>query len=120
MSLKETLNSIIDSVDGAMAAIIFAGDGVSIDEIVAERADLDTQLLAVEYATILKEIRRAVDVIRMGTLEELSLTTTGSCCIVRVLNDEIYTALILSGDGNIGKGRYVLKVKSFEIQRELS
>jgi predicted regulator of Ras-like GTPase activity (Roadblock/LC7/MglB family) len=119
MSLRETLNTIVQSVDGALAAIIMAYDGIPIDEVAVEQTEFDMQLLSVEYATVLKEIKRAIEVIKMGDLEEVSITTTRTCVVVRVLNDDLFTALILSRDGNIGKGRYMLKIKSFEIRQEL-
>lgn len=120
MSLREALNTIVQSVDGAMAAIIMAYDGIPIDEVTVEQSEFDMQLLSVEYATVLKEIKRAVDVIKMGYLEEVSITTTRTCLVVRVLNDDLFAALIMSRDGNIGKGRYMLKLKSFEVMQELS
>ena len=120
MSLRDTLNKIVQSVDGSLAAIIMAYDGIPIDEVSIEQTEFDTQLLSVEYATVLKEIKRAVDVIKMGELEEVSISTTRTCIVVRVLNDELFAALILSRDGNIGKGRYMLKLKSFEVLQELA
>ena len=120
MSLRELLNSIVQSVDGSLAAVIMAYDGIPIDEVTVEQSEFDMQLLSVEYATVLKEIKRAVDIIKMGNLEEVSITTTRTCVVVRVLNDDIFAALIMSRDGNIGKGRYMLKLKSFEVLRELS
>ena len=120
MSLRDALNTIVQSVDGAMAAIIMAYDGIPIDEVTVEQSEFDMQLLSVEYATVLKEIKRAVDVIKMGDLEEVSITTTRTCLVVRVLNDDLFAALIMSRDGNIGKGRYMLKLKSFEVMEELS
>ena len=120
MSLRDLLNTIVLSVDGALSAIIMAYDGIPIDEIAVEQSEFDMQLLSVEYATVLKEIKRAVDVIKMGDLEEVSISTTRTCVVVRVLNDDLFVALIMSRDGNIGKGRYLLKLKSFEIVRELS
>ena len=120
MSLRDSLNTIVHSVDGALAAIIMAYDGISIDEVTVEQSEFDMQLLSVEYATVLKEIKRAVDIIKMGDLEEVSISTSRTCVVVRVLNDDLFTALIMTRDGNIGKGRYLLKLKSFEILRELS
>ncbi len=38
------------------------------------------QLLSVEYATVLKEIKRAVDVIKMGNLEEVSICNIADLC----------------------------------------
>jgi len=120
MSLRDALNTIVQSVDGSLAAIIMAYDGIPIDEVTVEQSEFDMQLLSVEYATVLKEIKRAVDVIKMGNLEEVSITTTRICLVVRVLNDDLFAALILSRDGNVGKARYMLKLKSFEVLRELS
>jgi predicted regulator of Ras-like GTPase activity (Roadblock/LC7/MglB family) len=97
-----------------------AYDGIPIDEVIVEQSDFDMQLLSVEYATVLKEMKRAVDVIKMGALEEVSISTTRTCVVVRVLNDDLFSALIMSRDGNVGKGRYMLKLKSFEILQELS
>jgi len=120
MSLRDSLNTIVQSVDGALSAIIMAYDGIPIDEVTVERPELDIQLLSVEYSTVLKEIKRAVDVIKMGDLEEVCISTTRTCVVVRVLNDDLFAVLIMNRDGNIGKGRYLLKLKSFEILRELS
>lgn len=120
MSLREALNTIVQSVDGSLAAIIMAYDGIPIDEVSIEQSEFDMQLLSVEYATVLKEIKRAIDVIKMGDLEEVSISTARTCVVVRVLNEDLFSALILNRDGNIGKGRYLLKLKSYEMLRELS
>lgn len=120
MSLRDALNTIVQSVDGTMAAIIMAYDGIPIDEVIVEQSEFDMQLLSVEYATVLKEIKRAVDVIKMGNLEEVTITTSRICVVVKVLNEDLFAALILNRDGNIGKGRYLLKLKSYEILQELS
>ncbi len=120
MSLRESLNTIVQSVDGSLAAIIMAYDGIPIDEVAVEQSEFDMQLLSVEYSTVLKEIKRAVNVIKMGDLEEVSISTSRTCVVVRVLNEDLFVALIMSRDGNIGKGRYMLKLNSFGMLRELS
>lgn len=120
MSLRDSLSTIVNNVDGALVAIIMAYDGIAIDEVEVEQSEFDMQLLSVEYATVLKEIKRAVEVIKMGDLEEVSISTTRTTVVVRVLNQDLFAALIMSRDGNIGKGRYMLKLKSYEILRELS
>ena len=119
MSMRETLNTIVTSVDGALAAIIMGYDGIPIDEFAVEQSDFDTQLLSVEYSTVLKEIKRALDVISAGEMEEVSIATTRTRVLMRVLNDDLFIALIMRRDGNFGKGRYLLQLKSFELMREL-
>ena len=120
MPLRESLHKIVQSVEGSLAAVIMAYDGIPINEVTVEQSEFDMQLLSVEYATVLKEIKRAVDVIKMGNLEEVSISTSRTCVVVRILNDDLFAALIMNRDGNIGKGRYLLKLKSFEMLQELS
>ena len=120
MSLRDVLNNILNSVDGALAAFIMAYDGISIAEIIIEQSEFDVQLLSVEYATIIKEIKRSIDVIKMGDLEEVTISTSHTCVVVRVLNNDIFAALIICRGGNIGKGRYLLNLKSIEVAQELS
>lgn len=120
MPLKDTLNAIVSSVDGALAALVMAYDGIPIEEIAVEQAEFDLQLLSVEYASVLKEIKRAVEVIKAGELEEVSIATAQTWVVVRVLNDDLFAALIMKRDGNFGKGRYLLKLKSYGLARELS
>lgn len=119
MPIRDTLDTIVRSVDGALAAIIMAYDGIPIDEIAVEQSDFDTQLLSVEYATVLREIKRAADVIKAGDMEEVSITTSRTRTVMRVLSNELFVALIMRRDGNFGKGRYLLKAKSYELIQEL-
>ena len=120
MSLRDTLRSIVENVDGGLAAMIMAYDGIPVDEVSVEQTEFDMQLLSVEYATVLKEIRRSVEVIKAGDMEEVSITTDRTCVAIRVLNEELFIVLIIKRDGNFGKGRYLLRLRSYEIAQELS
>ena len=120
MSLRDTLRSIVENVDGGLAAMIMAYDGIPVDEVSVDQTEFDMQLLSVEYATVLKEIRRSVEVIKAGDMEEVSLTTDRTCVAIRVLNEELFVVLIIKRDGNFGKGRYLLRLKSYEIAQELA
>jgi predicted regulator of Ras-like GTPase activity (Roadblock/LC7/MglB family) len=120
MSLRDTLKSIVENVDGGIAIVIVAHDGISIDEVVMAQTSLDIQLLSVEYATVLKEIRRAVEVTKAGDLEEVTITTGQTRFVIRVLNEELFAVLIMTADGNFGKGRYLLRLKAGDLSRELT
>ncbi len=120
MSLRGILDDIVRNVDGSLAAMIMACDGVVIDEVSVERTEIDIPLLSAECAAVLGEIKSAVDSIKMGNLEEVSIATARINVAVRIFTDDYFAVLILKHDGNIGKGRYLLRHKSFEILRELS
>lgn len=120
MSIRDLLESVVRNVDGSLAASIMAYDGISIDEVTVEQPEFDTQLLAVEYANVLKEIKRAVNIIKMGDLEEVIISTARTSTVVRVLNDDLFAALVMRRGGNIGKGRHMVKLTSIAALREIS
>ncbi len=119
MSLRNVLREIVESVDGALGAIVMGYDGIPLDEYLKECTLFDLQVLSVEYATVLKEVRKAVDVLGSGTMEEISINTDVSRVIIRVIDDDLFVILALLNDGNYGKGRYVLKQQSLRIKEIL-
>lgn len=112
MSFRERLSRITCQVDGAIGALIMGYDGIPIDESIRPDSSLDVQLLAVEYATLLKEIKRAVDVLKTGDLEEVSITTGELRVIIRAISDEFFIVLLNKNEGNFGMGRYLLKINA--------
>jgi predicted regulator of Ras-like GTPase activity (Roadblock/LC7/MglB family) len=109
MPFKGILKSMVEQVEGGQGAVIMGYDGIPVDEYINENITLDVQMLSVEYATLLKEIRRTIDVLRTGEMDEVSITTGLSRIIVRPVNDEFFVVFVLERDGNFGKGRYLLK-----------
>src|SRR5512135_3390191 len=83
MSFRKILKVLVDSIDGGQGAVIMGYDGIPIDEYICLNVPLDVQLLSVEYATLLKEIKRTIDVLKTGEMEEISITTGLSRVIVR-------------------------------------
>lgn len=119
MPLKSLLSGIIESVDGGLAAVIVASDGITIDEVVPVQTGFDLQLLTVEYASVVKEIRRAVEVVKAGEMEEFAVTTGRLYVVVRLLASDLFAILVMERGGNLGKGRYLLRLKSDDLLREL-
>jgi len=119
MSFRKTLKDLVDSIDGGHGAVIMGYDGIPIDEYIKEDVPLDVQLLSVEYATLLKEIKRTIDVLKTGEMEEISISTGLSRVIVRPVSQEFFVVLVLDREGNFGKGRYLLKRDAPKIGQEL-
>lgn len=109
MSIKGVLKELVEGVDGGLGAIVIGYDGIPIDEFIVDDAPLDLQLLAVEYATVLKEVKKAVDVLNSGMMEEISINTSVSRVIIRVIDEDLFVVFAISADGNYGKGRYLLR-----------
>jgi len=119
MSFREILKNLVENVDGGQGAVIMGYDGIPIDEYIKDDVPLDVQLLSVEYATLLKEIKRTIDVLKTGDMEEISITTGLSRIVVRAVNQEFFIVLVLDKEGNFGKGRYLLKRDTPKVGEEL-
>jgi predicted regulator of Ras-like GTPase activity (Roadblock/LC7/MglB family) len=122
MAFKESLIDIVDNVGGGVGAVVMGYDGIAIDEYLPESiqsSQFDMQLLVVEYANLLKEIKRTVDVLQSGEMEEVSVATSNARALVRVINDDFFLFLVIAADGNYGKGRYLLRREAPKLRTAL-
>ncbi|QSV44678.1 roadblock/LC7 domain-containing protein [Geobacter benzoatilyticus] len=120
MPFRDTLKGIVESVEGGLGVIIMGYDGIAIDEYFLDNAGLDLNLMTVEYSSLLKDVRHTADILKAGGLEEMAVNTARSRVIMRTINDDLFLALILSHDGNYGKGRYLLRRDAYGLNDRLS
>ena len=119
MSLRALLTGMSQQVEGAYAVMLMGYDCIAIDEIHVGTPDFDVQMMIVEYATVIKEIQRTVEVVGAGDMEEITITTKQSSMILRVINEDLFSAFVLSRDGNVGKARYLLRTNALAMVQAL-
>jgi predicted regulator of Ras-like GTPase activity (Roadblock/LC7/MglB family) len=119
MEFKVMLKTLVNECSGALGGVIMGYDGIAIEEYLADTSGLDVQTLAIEYASVLKEIKRTVGVLKTGELEEVSIISGQCSVIVRGVSDDFFIALVLRADGNFGKGRYLLKREAPKLREAL-
>lgn len=105
---SEILQGIVEDTGGGVGISLMGYDGIAIEQYLTSFEGVDLQLLAVEYANVLKEIKRAVEVLNTGFMEEVTVKTEHFLVVVRALNEEYFVVLTLDRNGNLGKGRYLL------------
>ncbi len=105
---SEILQGIVEETAGGIGAILMGYDGITIDQYFAHHEGIDLQLLAVEYANVLKEVKRAVKSLNTGFMEEVAIKTDRFFVVVRALTEEYFVVLTIERQGNFGKGRYLL------------
>jgi predicted regulator of Ras-like GTPase activity (Roadblock/LC7/MglB family) len=116
---RKKLAEIVEKAGGGLGAVIMGYDGIAIDEYISDQRICDVQLLAVEYATLLKEVNRTVSLLKTGELEEMTIATASANVIVRTINDEFFLLLVIEKDGNYGKGRFLLRKTAPLLRDEL-
>ncbi len=123
MSFRDILKSSVEEVDGGLASVVMGFDGISVEEYVrpegVDGVPVDVQTLGVEYSSALTEVRRTAEALASGSVQEVAVTTDGALVLLRPVNSEYFVALVLSKNGNFGKGRYVLRRAARAIAQEM-
>ena len=102
------LGKIVDETGGGIGAILMGYDGIAIDQYFCAGEQIDLQMIAVEYANVLKEIRKTAEILNVGEMEEVAIKTGRFHILMRIITPEYFVAMTLHRDGNFGKARYLL------------
>ena len=119
MIFNELVEKAVQNTPGALAALLMGLDGISLANYMKPDANVEMEVIGVEYATLLGEIRKACDILESGDVREFTVMTDKFVVIVRSVSSDYFLALALGPDGNIGKGRFVLRVQAPKVQKEL-
>ena len=114
---RDALQDVVDKVDGAQAALLMGFDGIAVEKYSADGFDIET--LGMEFSVVLNDARKAVLGLEAGKTDEVSFRAEKLTTVVRVLNDEYFIALALKPTGNLGKGRYMLRLAAPKLLNEL-
>lgn len=117
MSFKNVLERMCRRLDGALGAVVIGEDGILVERHTADEA-FDTELASVEYVGSCRDIRRAMDALEAGEVEEVSVTTEKNKMLLRSVSPGYFLILILGAGGLMGRGRYELKKASYELAPE--
>lgn len=117
---KATLEKIVSETPGGVGVVLMGYDGIAIDQFFLDSDDIDLQLVAIEYSNVVKEIRHTAEVLNTGALQEVTIKTGRYYVVLHALTDEYFIALTLRRDGNLGKGRYLIRRDSPELCQALT
>ena len=120
MSFREHLESVVSQVDGALACSVMGFDGIAVETHQKDDVeDLELQSSWVEYANVVTQLKSAAELLKTGTITEVSVNAERVLTLMRLVSPEYFLVLALKADGNYGKGRYVLRVTAPRIKAEL-
>ncbi len=117
MPFADILREMVNGTEGALGALVVGVDGIPVEEF-AVTGDLDLQSMTVEYSTLLKEIEKGSQSAQLGSTKEVTVIADKAMVMLRRLNDEYFMVLIISPDGNFGKGRFLLRMAVPKILKE--
>ena len=120
MAFKQHLEAVCSQVEGAVACSIMGFNGLPIDSHRVVEPGMDLDSLWVEYSSLFSQIQRAAESMQSGKVKEVAIHTDRLSTVARMINPEYFLVLAMSPEGNIGKGRFALRVIAPQILPELS
>ncbi len=119
MIFDDILRSVVEGVPGGQGAVVMGMDGIAVGEHVVDPA-LAIQTVGVEYATALKSIQNAARSLEAGGLDEVAIRTERTVFLLRMVSPDYFVAVALAPEGNLGKARFLLRLATPQLARELS
>jgi predicted regulator of Ras-like GTPase activity (Roadblock/LC7/MglB family) len=115
---REALRNIVENTDGGVAGLIMDSEGISV-EAYAKDDSLDITTIGIEFGVVLGSIRRAAESLEAGEPREGAVATERMVTLIRTLGDNYFLALALRPEGNLGKGRFLMRTAAPTLLAEL-
>lgn len=119
---QEILKDVVDRTEGGIAGVVMGFDGITVDSYVNEAAGhiLEVETVGMEYSVILKEIRKAAEMLDAGQAKEVAIQAERLTTVIRLINDEYFVALAMKPEGNYGKARFLLRTSASKLAQDLT
>jgi len=120
MSFRDHIQQIVDNVPGALACSVMGFDGIAIDSVERDGAGVDIPILLTEYAAAVTQLKQgAATQPEAGPVDELMVAGPQLIAILRLLTEEYFLAVVLHANGLVGKARYLMRVHTPDLLKEL-
>jgi predicted regulator of Ras-like GTPase activity (Roadblock/LC7/MglB family) len=116
---KEALQGAVEGTRGGIAGLLMDFEGIPLESYTKQDNEFDIETVGAEVSVVVKAIQRATEMLEAGATREVSFKSDRMVTLIRVLNESYFVAMTLSPDGNLGKGRFMLRVLAPSLLREL-
>jgi predicted regulator of Ras-like GTPase activity (Roadblock/LC7/MglB family) len=121
LSFSETLQKIVDCVEGGAGAVILGIDGIIIERYSQDmQSDLDLELIATELSALLSRSMHTASDTELGDLREMMFATDLMTFLLRPITPEYFLLFGLNPGGNIGRARFELRKAQLALEAEFA
>ena len=116
---KEALQDILDRTEGSLGVLIMGLDGIAVEK--AWRDDeshSNFDIAVAEYTSLVRKANQSNDDTGLGGLKEITVSNENAVFIMRLLGEDYFLALIMSPEGNFGRGRFELRRAELQMEHE--
>ena len=112
---RDVLKEVVERTEGGVAGLLMGFDGITVDHYVRDDASIDVETIGAEYSNILKDIRKAAEMLEAGVAREVAIQAERMTTVIRLLNDDYFLAVAIRPEGNYGKARFLLRTNATKI-----
>lgn len=116
---KEVLQESLDRTEGCLGVLIMGTDGIPVEKVwQPEATERNLDVAVAEYTSLIKNAKRTNRDLGLGSLHEVVLSSESGTFILRFVGEDYFIAMILSPEGNFGRGRYELRRAELLLEKE--
>jgi predicted regulator of Ras-like GTPase activity (Roadblock/LC7/MglB family) len=116
---KEALQSVVDATDGGIASLLMDFEGIAVESYAKDDGADYVEAVGAEVSVVVKAIQRATEMLDAGETREVAFKSDKLVTLIRVINQNYFIALTLTPEGNLGKGRFMLRITAPKLREEL-
>lgn len=115
---QDTLRRIAERVEGTQAVSLVGMDGIPIDSY-GQPEGASIESVAAELGAFIKAAQGPHTDMDSAPIQQLAIVTDRSIAILSRVTREYYLLLLLSREGNFGRGRFELARAAVTLEKEL-
>jgi predicted regulator of Ras-like GTPase activity (Roadblock/LC7/MglB family) len=116
---KDALRDIVERTEGGIAGLIMDSSGIALESYAKDDAPFDINTIGIEFSVVIGAIKRASEMLEAGEASEIAVGTDKLVTVIRTLGEQYFLALALSPEGNLGRGRYLMRTAAPKLVAEL-
>jgi predicted regulator of Ras-like GTPase activity (Roadblock/LC7/MglB family) len=116
---RDALRDIVEKTEGGVAGLIMDSEGIAVDSYARDDAGFDITTIGVEFGVVLGSIKRAADSLDAGKTREVAIGTDKMITLIRTLGEVYFLAIAIRPDGNLGRGRFLMRTAVPKLLAEL-
>lgn len=117
---KEALQELVEGTEGGLAGLLMDSSGITLESYAREDSPFDINTIGIEFSVVIGSIKRASEMLEAGEASEIAVGTDKLVTLIRTLGETYFLALAVKPDGNLGKGRYLMRTAAPKLMAELT
>jgi predicted regulator of Ras-like GTPase activity (Roadblock/LC7/MglB family) len=116
---RDSLRNMVEKTEGGVAGLIMDSEGIAVEAYAQGDAPFDINTVGIEFGVVLGSIKRAAESLEAGKPQEVAICTDKMITLIRTLGETYFLALAMRPDGNLGKGRFLMRTAAPTLIAEL-